>query len=359
MTLLIDHLADVCNRYRLKEKWLLAPTRRVAQQWLDRVTAAGHRVVNARVKTVAGLAVELLSDRLAADGRALATTAQRRLAVAAAWADAMSSQRGYLAPLEATPRLLDVVERCILDLRQAGLGPTRLVEGAFEEPIKGRELAALLAAYERELETRGLIDHADALRLAAGTVGGEGPLLLVPDDLHLNALERRFVETFGPARTVKLPVAGSEMLRARLEEGGVTVTHAVGEANEVREVFRECLAGATPLDTVEVVYTAADPYVPLIYETAQRVLEPDESDLGVAVTFEEGVPARASRPGRLLAAWLSWIGDGFTQLGLLRIIQAQLVKVPVVEGEATRSRSLARALRQLPIGFGRDRFLPV
>ncbi|MHC4164717.1 MAG: PD-(D/E)XK nuclease family protein, partial [Planctomycetota bacterium] len=113
------------------------------------------------------------------------------------------------------------------------------------------------------------------------------------------------------------------------------------------------------LDEVEVVYSAHDPYVRLFLETAQRVLEPDDGlDLGVPVTFEEGVPARVTRPGRLLAAWLAWLADGFTQQGLLRMIQAHLLIVPPDDGAAVSARAVTGALRGLAIGFGRERFLP-
>ena len=353
----------------------------MAQQWLDRVARAGGPVVNVRVKTVVGLAQEIAAPSLVAQRRAPASAAARRLVVAAAWAQAMAGEGGYLASVRTTPRLLGLVERAILDLRLAGLGPESMDERAFEHPLKGRELKALLGAYQRELEERRLVDHADALRLAAEVATRRADVvLIVPEDLRLSVLEQRLLDALAAGGRVRLPVDDPERLRAAdgpradrvllawlsrpadapeaAGDGTATIFHAVGEANEVRHVLRTCLAEETPLDALEIVCTRAEPYVPLLYETAQRVFEPDpELDLGVPVTFADGVPARITRPGRLLSAWIRWIEEGFPQVGLLRIVQAHLIRLPGAGGETMTSGRLAEALREVPVGFGRDRYL--
>ena len=220
----------------------------------------------------------------------------------------------------------------------------------------------MLESYEKILARDRLIDHADAMRLAAARLRDAPPrggrVILLPDDLRLTKLEERLVEALAGDRIVRLPVDRSEVFA----EGSVRIVAAVGEVNEVREALRGCLAApepGLPLDHLEILYTAPEPYVPLLYDTAQRVLGFDSNDdLGVPVTFADGVPARLSRPGRLLVAWLSWIHEGFGQSTLLGILQTGLLGgVLDEEGESIGPARLVRALRATGIGFGRERYV--
>ncbi len=384
MNALIRHLADACRAHRLDEKWLIAPSRRIAHQWLDQVTRAGAPVVNVRVQTTRTVALELLRPALATGEIRLVTPAARRLAVAEAWHQAMQAD-GYLGQARLTPRLLALAEGTLGDLRMAGLGPQALSADRFEEAQKGRELKALLGAYQAQLKRLHLIDHADAMRLAVASLGERVPdvLLILPTDLDrsLTVLERALLAGFGAERLIRLPVdrpaqpqerpqTNSDLSRLRwidrpadapepLDDGSVRIVHAVGEINEVRQAFRRCLTDELSLDQVEILTTAAATYVPLIYETALRVFDFDtDLDLGVPVTFAEGVAARRSRPGRLLAAWLSWIHEGYPQTTLLRMLQAGLLRHSGDDaGDPVGAARQARALRSLGIGFGRERYV--
>ena len=44
------------------------------------------------------------------------------------------------------------------------------------------------------------------------------------------------------------------------------MSRAIGESNEVREVFRHILTGCERLDSVEIPVSRLDPYIPIIYE---------------------------------------------------------------------------------------------
>ncbi len=352
MNTFIEKLAEACREHRVPEKWLIAPSLRVGHQWLDQVTRSGGPVLNVHVLTVRSLAMKILTAQLADGSVMVASPAVRRLVVAAAWRRAMKDD-DYLGTARPTPGLLALAERSLLDLRMAGLGPADLDGARFEEATKGRELQKLLAEYQAGLDDRNLIDHADAARRAVEALRESGPLDIVvfrPDDLQLTVLERSLLEALRAQTVVSIPVdrpahpatpATVESDLALLGwldrpadapqavgDGSVRIVHAIGEVNEVRAVLRSCLADEMSLDTVELLYTAADTYVPLIYETAQRIFEHDPaSDLGVPVTFADGVPSRMSRPGRLLAAWHSWVDQDFPQSGLLRMLQAGLLRL--------------------------------
>ena len=384
MNVFIEKLAEVCREHRVAEKWLIAPSLRVGHQWLDQVTRAGEPVLNVHVHTVRSLAMKVLATQLADGKLVVASPAVRRLVVAAAWQQVMTT-KGYLGSARLTPGLLAMAERSLLDLRLAGLGPGDLDGARFEQAMKGRELRALLAAYQAQLEKRNLIDHADAARRAIEALRESGPpdiVVIRPDDLQLAVMERTLLDALTGEAVVSLPVdrpadpatpgtVESDLALLRwlerptdapdpVGDDSVRVVHSIGEANEVRGALRSCLAQQLPLDGIELLYTAADPYVPLLYDTAQRIFAHDASrDLGVPLTFADGVPARMSRPGRLLAAWHSWVHQDFPQSGLLRMLQAGLLRLPAdQDGDPVSAARLVRMLRSVGIGFGRDRYEP-
>jgi RecB family exonuclease len=322
-------LAESCGAHLLREKWLLAPSYRVGQQWLDAVARAGQPVVNLHLHTPASFALELTVPRL--EGRQLLTPLGR-VVLAARLLRELGA--GYLGGLRPSLALAERLAATIHDLRLAGLEPDDLERGRFEAPTKGREIIQLLRGYRQMLAERHLIDDADLFRAAHPSPPSD-VLVLVPADLELGVLERRLLEALPARQRIVLPVdepRASEFTHA---------FNAVGETNEAREVLRRCLVNGWPLDQVEVLHTDAETYVSRFYEITAA--------LDVPVTFAEGIPVRYSRPGRALAAWLAWIGDNYLQSALVAMIRDGLLEgIPA---------PLAAALRVVPIGFGRDRYL--
>ncbi len=383
MNTLVTHLAEACRNHLLREKRLIAPSRRVAHQWLDQVTLAGFPVVNVRVETMRSLALRIVAGAPDSGPAAFLWGPARRIVAAAAWQEAMRAGGGYLSAVRTTPRLLALVERTLADLRMAGLSARDLADDRFEQPAKGSELRALLAAYEQELARRGLVDHAETMRRAARALRAEpsrfaGALLLVPQDLPRSAIEREFLESIPPvciellqadepaavgATDAATDLAALAWLPRPADapptrnDGTAKIVHAVGEINEVRQALRRVLAEEIPLDAVEILYSAEE-YAAMAFETAQRLFDADAAmDLGIPVTFADGVPARLSRPGRLLEAWLEWIREDFPQTVLLRMLQAGLLNLPERNGQTIGTTAICRALRRVQIGFDRERYL--
>jgi len=318
----IRALAEFCRDHRLDEKVLLGPNRRVGQQWLDACARTGQPAVNVRLHTPLSLALALAGPKL--NGRQFITPLGR-VVLAARLLKQLGA--GYLGGLRPSLALAERLAATLHDLRLAGIEPTDLEHGLFEADAKGRDLLALLRGYRQELDRLRLVDDADVFRLARGALPAD-VLVLAPDDLDLSALDF-------------LPVTRLPVDEPPAPEFTDAFT-ATGETNELREVLRRCLANGWPLDQVEVLHTDPGTYVPRCYELAET--------LGVPVTFAEGIPVRYSRPGRALIAWLAWSSDDFPQTALVAMIRDGLLEgIP---------GNLAAALRVVPIGFGRDRYLP-
>lgn len=371
----IEVLSDYCGAHILDEKWVLAPSLRVGHQWLELVARQGRPVLNARVKSFQNLAHELAAPALQANGLAFLGRTQREVLVARSFAELCAAGGGYLSSLAPSLSLIRTLARTLEDLRLAGLSPADLDPDAFEVPAKGREIRSLLSRYEKELQDRSLTDYAGLLELARQRVSSlrRDVHVLAPEDLleGLRAGERALWQAIPESQRTALevdqpasPRTGDESDAALLGwisdpaeapapkgDGAARVFRAVGEVNEVREVLRRCLREGIPFDEVELLYSDADTYLPLIYEVASS---PGES-ASVPVTFAEGIPVRYSRPGRALLGWLYWRRDGYPQATLAWMIQDGLLRIPS-QGPASFSR-LAAAFRAVPIGLGADRYL--
>lgn len=385
-------LSEVLGDRVLEEKLVLAPSRRTAFQWFDAVARSGRPVFNARAETLKGLAMSLASAELDSQGLRLATELELTVladGVVAGMSDdggARSDGPGYLSALGPSAGFTRMAAGALEEFRMAGLGSDDLFPGSFEVERKGLELKAMLASFENRLAERGLVDYPGVLALAAEVLAGEpstlqGRLVVAPEDMvaEMAALERSLVESFPGGSLLVLPVdrpceappglSGEELTDAMLlrwtpdprsappsrGDGTARVRSAVGEVNEVREVFRWCASTGTPLDEVEVLHTDTDTYVPLFYEMAAGMTSGSGGEL--PVTFAEGVPARYSRPGRALSAWLSWIREGFPQQRAVRMVRDGLLVVPEGKAAGIGFARLAAVLRTVPVGAGAGRYV--
>ena len=266
-----------------------------------------------------------------------------------------------------------------------GLNSQDLHVDYFEVPDKGHELKEIYSAYLKALEAGKWIDRAGALQLAVRRLESDREalprdlILLVPEDIDVSGLESQLLAAMPEDQVIRLRVdqpgsaleADSESLSdigllrwlqaaadapAPVKDRSAQIIRAVGEVNEVRGVLRRCLAEGIPLDQVEILCTDKATYLPLIYEAFPRRQSFDVTEDDIPVTFQEGLPARRFRPGRALAAWLTWAQDDFPQHSLVQMIREGLLKVGRNDGRSTSFARLASALASVRIGFGRERY---
>ncbi len=378
-------LARVLQKRRLEPKIILAPTRRVGRQWLDAATLAGAPAFNARVTTMAGLALELASAELGRQGMSYLAGARQEALAAEIFSRLQDKGHDYLASLEPGPGVYGALLSTLLDLRMAGVGSFRLNPAAFEVQDKGREVLDALSEYESELDRQKLADYADVLAMASERVRveddvlGEGAVVIMPADdaERLTGLEKKLWQSIPQGTRATLPVdrpgsarpdAGSDAsllswigepsrAPAARGDGSASIFSAAGETNEVRAVFRRVLAEGVPFDQVEIVHTDYGAYVPRLFETASLLAAGESGE--IPATFAEGIPARYARPARALSAWARWIKDGYPQSSLARMIGEGLLIAEAAESGSAGYSALAAALRPLPIGLGRDSYQPI
>jgi ATP-dependent helicase/nuclease subunit B len=352
-------LADLCAQQPAAEKRLLAPSRRVGLQWLDRAALAGRPSLACRVETLRSLALDLAAPALAAAGLALVPRHAAHLLADAALAGLRPGRLRYLGAAAPGAGLAAALLRTLEALRLEGVPAARLRRGVLEDDDKAADLRAILRAYLGLLDRERLADYPRVLELAIARLGrepgalGAGAVVVLPGDLERSGLERRLLAALPEGCLRELPVDPPGLPEA------TRFAQAVGEVNEVRAALRSCLARGIPLDGVELLHTDARVYVPLVLEAFAALERPGApSGDPPPATFAEGIPCDRSRPGRALAAWVRWVRGGFPQGALVAMVRDGLLVVGDGDGPPAGFSRLAALLRAVGIGFGRDRYLP-
>ena len=159
------------------DAWLVAPSRRVARQWIDSIALAGIPVFNVRATTPRALSYDLAAASLAAAGRAVASP---RASLVLLEKVLVNADRGgklrYFTRPRSYRRLAERMLVSLAAIRTAGLtaGDVRGRQGFGDSP-KGHDFALLLEAYAAALAASRLVDAAD-IAAAAVHVATEGPM---------------------------------------------------------------------------------------------------------------------------------------------------------------------------------------
>ena len=275
----------------------------------------------------------------------------------------------------------------VTTLRLAGINAGKLRDAPLANRAKARVLSGVLGAYEARLRGRGLTDTAGAFQAATRALrtekdgGPTDPLAhqrvhLVPG-LRRRGLAGRFLSALGsrgaqvldadPVRGLAVPsslvwrAAPDETNRlahlhdvegappADSPETALDIFVANSVEAELREVLRRAVERGLAWDEVEIVATDPAVYGSALHALAERT--------GVPVTFATGLPVERTRPGRVAAAWFRWIEGGFHAEVVRTLLYANDLTAPRPR-HWIRGASLARRLRHLRIGWGRDRYLP-
>ncbi len=380
---MIQWLADQCKQHPLTEKWLLAAQLRIAQQWKDRVNLLGCSTINLHSQTLSTITLSLVSHQLADNRLSFAGQSTVRMLVRDVVCRLQDKgELVYFAGVESVDGLSDLVAKSIRDLRLAEVQPESIVDRAFESPAKAADVRKIYAAYRELLKQRKIVDYAACLELArdglrTGRIElSDGLLILMPEASCLSHSEQRLLQTLADKSTLLYPEqldpfsVASEKLSDRLSGEQVAFEYfsGFGEVNEIRGVFQKMLSPAREsrnrLDDTEILHTDYQQYVPLVLEQLTGWLSDQEGDDNIAVdvdrlpvTFAEGIACIYARPGRALRGWLRWARHDFVQARAVQLIREGLLVRPQ-QAEAIGYSRLANGLRQVPIGFQVERYLP-
>ncbi|NPV70163.1 MAG: PD-(D/E)XK nuclease family protein [Firmicutes bacterium] len=387
MNRFLSALAGICSKHLLDTKVLVVPSRQAGIQAGEALARGGTPWVNLRTMTPEDLALEVIAGILKETGRRQATDTMCRSLMLKIILELSSSGRlAGFERLKAGPAVAEMVFRSIRDLSMAEVDPA-----IADTPVRD---AAWL--YSLGLESRRWVDYPSLLRWAAdscstaGSVGAPRAVFMVPSSAAFKPLEWRLIRAVSGDRCLAIPsdevhglavppsrrhrpwpaesragspsAAGSSPFswlyapdQAPAPGGSpgecvrLHLFSATGGANEVREVFRRIVSAGIPADSVEIVYTSGDVYVPLIYSLGKQY--------GLPVTFAGGVPVSLTGPGRALLGFIDWLSSDFSAAAFRRmIVSGDLVLPPSAGGGAPGAARLSRVLVEAAVGWGRERY---
>lgn len=352
MSLLVENVAAFCRDHPLEEKVFVAPDRIVGRQVTDAVARelAPGGWINLRVETVRSLALAVVGEEIAREGRLALSRAQVLAIVEKVCAESLDA-KSYFGPIRHSPGFHRALSRTIGDLRASGVAPGDLKGSSLESERKAADLRRLLEAYEAEL-AKIFVDGPGLLRRALDrleTVPREQPVwVLVADDPEVGGAERELLRRLGAQRLVVVQTDDPERWHRPAKE--LEFFRALGEENELRAVFRRALAQGIPLDQIEVLYTDRASYLSLAYELTRQY--------GFPATFVDRIDVAFTRPGRAVLGFLDWLASDFDERHLRSMVAGGVLKLGKLSGSETLfPLEAARVLRSAKIGWGRDRYI--
>lgn len=390
-------MADRCRTHLLSEKWLIVESQRIGQTWKDRLTLNNRSTINLHAKTLRTLVVELSQRVLERrDLRYVDSMTTQMLIRKIVFDLRESKQLQYFDEVQNLDSLATLLNRTISDLRLADLDSNAILNSArssgFELNSKTDDLQRVMDEYTRRLAARKQVDYPGCLRIVtAGILDGSIALpnelaILFPEEVELRQLELQLLAAFS-TQSALLAYSGSssqlEYTQAQVSEAAQSKAVAfryfsgLGESNEVRRAF-QCIHAKSStqqgLDTIELLHTDYNRYVPVIVEQLSTWLSEKRSNFNEAennatkrdsivdvdqlpVTFAEGIACVYSRPGRALRSWIRWLRSDFLQVKMVQMIREGLLAKPDSERPVGYSR-LSNILRAIPIGFQLERYLP-
>ena len=353
-------------------------TRGEGKELLRQVALRGVSWVGMEVTTLRPLAVRLASGELAKTRSRMIDPFDEQALVEQAIDDVLGGDSASrFRVLADRVGFRDAVRNSVVALRLGGVHVGRLAVASIDDSEKQGLVTAILGRFEHLLEEGGWTDTTGVLEQATALVSAEGlaPLeadrvYLLPGFPALGVVGRfaRALEEAGAELLKTDPVEGMTVPRGLVfdtapPESPLSFLHAVGRRSgretgielfsaasiydELRGVLRRTLERGARWDEVEIVTPD-----PAAYGSALHALA---APLEIPVTFAVGLPVERTRPGRVVAEYFRWVESGFQESVLRGLIEASDIGPPEPHSWIDGPR-LARALRSLRIGWGRDRY---
>lgn len=385
---LVQELARLAVPEDRRRKVLVARTRGEGREYLRQVALRGRSWVGFEVVTVGPLALEYALPRILNEGAKVADFFVQQAAVEEAIDEAVALGGERFAKLVDKVGFRDAVRKSVATLREGGVTAADLGRAAMDDMEKHLFLKRVLARYEALLRKDKRVDAARTLKWALeamdappGAVDGDAgaddrAVFLVPG-LSKRGLAGRFVQALrrrgatllrtDPVEGLRVPChliwdtapaqsSGSSLNARSADAGsadglsriGIELFSAASVYDELRGVLRRILARGARWDQVEIVTPDADTYGSALHALAES--------LRIPATFAVGLPVERTRPGRVVSAYFRWIQGGFQEPVLRALLEAGDLAPPKPH-QRVRGPRLARALRSLRIGWGRDRYM--
>ncbi len=350
MNKLLSSMADICQDYPLDEKVLIVPSYSAGHELCEALARTRGGWVNLYAETVGGLANKIAAEYLAGHNitllnSTLATTIVEEVIRKLYRKKALC----YFNKKEVYAGLVKALANTVFELRLYGVTSEKLNAADFVDPQKGRDMKNILREYENYLAEHGYIDYPGLITLAAEIAQTATPtddkIYILPSFIKLSTVEGQLLERITAGN---LKVIDADSLEDSGFNASLSLFHAYGIKNEVKEIIRRLQFNNVHLDTATIAYTSED-YIPVIYSLAKQ--------LGIKLTVAEGLPVFFTSPGRVLKALIEWIKQNYSIAVFKDLLLSGDFCLKCEESEEEISPNLAaRILAGSGVGWGRERY---
>ncbi|MGI9628977.1 MAG: PD-(D/E)XK nuclease family protein [Longimicrobiales bacterium] len=376
---MVRELIRILQDGKPARRLLVGRTRGEGKEFLRQVALRGVSWAGMNVTTLRPLAMEIAATRLAEDRLNLIDPFDEQALVEQAIDEVLAGgQRKRFHELINKVGFREAVRNSVSALRLGGVHVGRLAVASIDDSEKQSLVTSILGRFEHLLDAGGWVDTASVLEMAEETARENGLGSLQGTEMYFipglsgRGVVGRFARTLESAGATLLKtdsVEGLKVPKAMLldvapPENPLSYLHGVRRYvgpppeieffsaasmyDELRGVLRRVVSRGARWDEVEVI--TPDPSA---YGSALHALG---SSLGIPVTFAVGLPVERTRPGRVVSEYFRWLESGFQESVLRGLIEAGDIGPPQPHDWMHGPR-LARALRGLRIGWGRDRYL--
>ena len=383
-------LTEICSTHKLREKILIVPSFSQGHHITESLVKNGIPYINLRIKTLSSLAHETVDLDLAKESIKFLSETSSLIIIEDLFNQLREKRDSYFHNLEPKEGIVSSIASALRELRVSGISADHLSPKYFVNEKKGSEIRELLEQYEIFLKEKKHADHPEILRRAIEKLKKEksnpgdklymilsdksyhplekeflnalpGEKIVIPHDtVHGIVYPRRYLMTSAKTEEPK-PTSNIERLAwlfkpegapRKFDDKSVTIFHAVGRRNELREVLRRIVASGIKCDEAEIIYSSYDEYVPMIYDLTRK--------FNIPITIEEGLPMLVTRPGRAALGFLSWIASDYEAVRFRHLITGGSldIKTDKQADDKISPSVIARIIRESPIGWGKERYIP-
>lgn len=383
MEQILKHLQSISQKYPFHKKTILAPSYLDGNAFKKNLTLKGFSALNFNITTLFDVARDIYFPVLIKnEWKILDSTIGQILVFDIIKTLSSEEKLSYFKLPLLTPSLAASIFRTIKEIRVSGYSAHNFPQKIQTISPKMKDLFLIMVEYERKLKEERLIDEAELYSLAERLKPKKEEIIyLIPANMPMNEVELRFYKKRIKPKSILLHFSCPEASTAphsfpitaygdssqsyeeyfynilqhrenidfqQLPSMALEFIQTYGEYNETREVLRKIIKEEYPFDKVQVFYTTQEPYSQYFYQLSLLYQIP--------MTFHSGISIKNSCPAQFLFSLFDWIIDNYSIAKLITLLKYSSLDRNI--RSTGREQKFASLLRQSPIGWGRERYLP-
>ena len=383
MEQILKHLQSISQKYPFHKKTILAPSYLDGNSFKKNLTLKGFSALNFNITTLFDVARDIYFPVLIKnEWKILDSTIGQILVFDIIKTLSSEEKLSYFKLPLLTPSLAASIFRTIKEIRVSGYSAHNFPQKIQTISPKMKDLFLIMVEYERKLKEERLIDEAELYSLAERLKPKKEEIIyLIPANMPMNEVELRFYKKRIKPKSILLHFSCPEASTAphsfpitaygdssqsyeeyfynilqhrenidfqQLPSLALEFIQTYGEYNETREVLRKIIKEEYPFDKVQVFYTTQEPYSQYFYQLSLLYQIP--------MTFHSGISIKNSCPAQFLFSLFDWIIDNYSIAKLITLLKYSSLDRNI--RSTGTEQKFASLLRQSPIGWGRERYLP-